>query len=325
MAVSTTTNRESFTGGAGPFSFTFKAFEETDIKVVIRNSAGVETTLTKDTHYTVAVNDDVGGTVTLAGSYISTPPTSADTVVVYREIPYTQEIDLIENDPQHADVIEEGFDRATVLIQQLKDLVSRSLVLPVSATQSGLTLPEPSAAKYLRWNDGATALENVSLASTVLAVSAFMETLLDDADASAALTTLGFGALGKSLVAAAQAASARTTLGVNGRVNKTQANSPYTVVAGDLNGAYVFTNTGATGEIIFQLPVGADGYRFMACVTAAYQLTLKAATGEKFRFLETQGSAGGTVYASTVGYIIKGYWSGTEWVIDGLGRAWTYT
>jgi microcystin-dependent protein len=230
MSVSTTTSRESFVGGAGPFSFTFKAFEDTDIKVVIRDDAGAETTLVKDTDFTVAVNDDTGGTVTLIGAYAVTPPTASDTVVVYRDVPYTQDIDLIENDPQHADVLEEGYDRATVLIQQLKDILARSLVLPVSTSYSDLVLPEPDAEKYLRWNAAGTQLQNVALATTVLAVSAFVETLLDDADAAAVLATLGLDAdlatlslpasttitaFAKTLLDDANAAAMIATLGVN--------------------------------------------------------------------------------------------------------------
>lgn len=341
MAVSTTTNRESFTGGAGPFAFTFKAFEASDIKVVIRSSAGVETTLVRDTHYTAAVNPTVGGTVTLIGIYVTTPPTASDTVVVYREIPYTQDIDLIENDPQRAEVIEEGFDRATVLAQQLKDLMSRSLLLPVSASQSGLVLPEPSALKYMRWNAGGTALENIALTGDLVAVSSFIEALLDDADLASALATLGLdvdlatlslpasttiSAFIKTLLDDADAAAARATIGVSipGRVNKTQADSPYTVVAANLTGLVVFTNTGASGQCIFQFPAGADGYKFRGVVTAAQYMQFLCNGTEKIRFLTTQTAAGGYVRCNVVGNIIEGEWSGTEWVITGLGGPWTY-
>jgi hypothetical protein len=150
--------------------------------------------------------------------------------VVYRSIPYTQAIDLIENDPQHAAVQEEGYDRAVILAQQLKDLITRSILLPVSATQSNLSLPEPEATKYLRWNAGGTALENIALTTTALAVSAFVETLLDDADAAAFIATLGLdadlatlslpasttiSAYGKTLLDDADAAAFIATLGIS--------------------------------------------------------------------------------------------------------------
>lgn len=193
MTVATTTNRESFNGDDTTieFDFTYKAFADSDIKVVIRAADDTETALVLDTDYTVVVDEEAGGTVTLIGDYAATPPATGETVVIYRELPYTQAIDPIENDPQRADVQEEGLDRAVILIQQLKDAMARSLQLPVSTAFSDLALPEPEAAKYLRWNAGGTALENIALTTTALAVSAFAETLLDDADAAAFLATLG--------------------------------------------------------------------------------------------------------------------------------------
>ena len=201
MTVSTTINKESFDGDGVTvaYPFTFKALEETDIKVIVRSALGVETTLTKDTHYTVAVNATVGGTVTLIGTYAASPPASGETVVVYRDVPYTQEINLVENDPQYAEVLEEGYDRAVILIQQLKDLLSRAPLLPITAGVANLALPEPDASKYLRWNVAGDALENVGLLSADLPVdedvAKFLETPSSANFAAAVTDETGSGAL----------------------------------------------------------------------------------------------------------------------------------
>jgi hypothetical protein len=108
------------------------------------------------------------------------------------------------------------------------------------------------------------------------------------------------------------------------RINKTQAVSPYAVVAADLDGMATFTNTGATGETVFNLPVGADGYKFSAEVTAAQYLKLVANGTEKIRFLGTQSGVGGYVKCNIIGNVISGEWSGTEWIITGIGGPWIY-
>lgn len=54
---------------------------------------------------------------------------------------------------------------------------------------------------------------SASAARTLLGVSAFGATLIDDADAAAALTTLGVSAFARTLLDDVDAAAARTTLG----------------------------------------------------------------------------------------------------------------
>ncbi len=124
---------------------------------------------------------------------------------------------------------------------------------------------------------------------------------------------------------ATAAASLLPFLGSGGnRVNKTQADSPYTVLAADLTGLIVFTNTGASGQTIFQLPAGADGYKFRGIVTTAQYMQFLCNGSEKIRYLETQTAAGGYVRSNVIGNVIEGEWSGTEWVITGIGGAWSY-
>jgi hypothetical protein len=111
---------------------------------------------------------------------------------------------------------------------------------------------------------------------------------------------------------------------VGNRINKTQADSPYTVVAANCSGLTIFTNTGASGETQFNLPAGANGYVVRAVVTAAQYLKLDANGTETIRYLATQSAAGGYVRSNVVGNTIELVWSGTEWVITGIGGAWTY-
>jgi len=111
---------------------------------------------------------------------------------------------------------------------------------------------------------------------------------------------------------------------IGNRVNKTQADSPYTVTTANCSGLTVFTNTGASGETQFSLPAGFDGAVVRAVVTAAQYLKLDANGTETIRYLATQSAAGGYVRSNVVGNMIELVWSGTEWVITGIGGAWTY-
>lgn len=98
----------------------------------------------------------------------------------------------------------------------------------------------------------------INAMSLTLAISAFAETLLDDADASTMLSTLGFSSYIKGLINDADAATARATLGVaplrtvRGLTGNVNATTPLTkfdlsataVVLQDANGATVLRTTG---------------------------------------------------------------------------------
>jgi hypothetical protein len=136
MTISSTTVRNSYSGDGSTttFSYTFKIFQDSDIQVIIRSSNGTETTKTITTHYTVTGAGNSGG-----GSVIFTSgniPTSTQTVVLRRNIPQTQSIDYIANDPFPAESHEEGLDRATMAIQQLQEEVTRSLKLSKTNTMT---------------------------------------------------------------------------------------------------------------------------------------------------------------------------------------------
>ena len=136
MTISSTTVRNSYSGDASTttFSYTFKIFQDSDIQVIIRSANGTETTKTITTHYTVTGAGNSGG-----GSVIFTSgniPTSTQTVVLRRNIPQTQAIDYIANDPFPAESHEEGLDRATMAIQQIQEEVTRSLKLSKTNTMT---------------------------------------------------------------------------------------------------------------------------------------------------------------------------------------------
>ena len=126
MTVSSTTvkNLHSGDGTTDTFVYQFKIFAKGDILVIIRSSTGTETTKTIDTDYTLTgIGNASGGSVVFESGKI---PTATETVVLYRNVPQTQAIDYIANDPFPAETHEEGLDRATMTIQQMQDELDRS-------------------------------------------------------------------------------------------------------------------------------------------------------------------------------------------------------
>ena len=117
MTISTTTIKNSYSGNGSTsvFNYTFKITDEDHIQVIIRSASGTETTKTKTSHYNVSgVGNSGGGQVTFTAGNI---PTNTETVVLRRETPQTQGLDLIENDPMPADNIETAYDKLTAISQ----------------------------------------------------------------------------------------------------------------------------------------------------------------------------------------------------------------
>ena len=137
MTVSSTTVKNSYSGNGSTteFAYGYKIFADTDLQVIIRvNSTGVETVKTLTTHYTVAgAGDASGGSITFTSGNI---PASGETVVIIREVPQTQAIDYIANDPFPAESHEEGLDRATMTTQQVQEELDRSIKLSRTNTMT---------------------------------------------------------------------------------------------------------------------------------------------------------------------------------------------
>jgi hypothetical protein len=147
MTISSTTVRNSYSGDGttDTFTYNFKIFQDSDIQVIIRSANGTETIKTITTHYTVTdAGVAAGGTVVFTAGNI---PTNTETVVLRRNIPQTQAIDYIANDPFPAESHEEGLDRATMAIQQLQEEVTRSLKLSRTNTMTSTEFTVGAAAR----------------------------------------------------------------------------------------------------------------------------------------------------------------------------------
>lgn len=210
MTVSSTTNREQYAtdGVTTAFTIHFPFFNDTDVNAIFVTVAGGSTTLALNTDFSATGGDGAGGTLTTAGAL--SPLAAGGTLTIFREIPFTQEDDYVEDDPLPADTLEGGFDRAAMRDQQLKDAQDRALTFPVTIDPGvSAELPSPSGDTYLGWNSAGDALENKTLPAGTTVYSSIANTRAGTSEAEA-VTPDGLASLwqeGSALVSAASIAS----------------------------------------------------------------------------------------------------------------------
>lgn len=197
MTVSSTVTRVTYTGNGTTIDFptTFPFFAASEIEVIERVIAtGAETVKTLTTHYTVSGGNGSTGTVRAELG----APSSSVQWIIRRKTARTQAIDYTPNDPFPAETHEQGLDRLTMNVQELGEENDRALKFPKtdSATLS-TTIPSSvaRAGKFLTFDGNGVPTVAAGSADS-LAVSPFMATLLDDADAVSARSTLGISSTG---------------------------------------------------------------------------------------------------------------------------------
>lgn len=219
MTVENTTNfkRVEGDGITDEISFTFKVLQESDLAVYsIVRATGVATKLSSG--YTVTLADDEeGGTVNF-----TSPPASTVDILLINELELTQTADLPAEGNFNETSVEQALDRAVLLIIQQQEIINRCMKLSKEDENNvtgyaGLFLPADlqatRASKLIGWNDDGDELVHYAAADLDLtAVSAFVTTLIDDADAGTFLSTLGISAFIQTLLDDADAATARATL-----------------------------------------------------------------------------------------------------------------
>lgn len=218
MTVSSLNNRWSFVGDGVTTNFPYDnlVFAPTDLKVYV---AGV---LQSSGYSVTGVLVPTGGNVVF-----SSAPANDDDVVIVRQVPFAQPIDLLDTGPFPAARTEDGLDRSVVLIQQLADQVNRSLRQPESDVDSIGALPgadarkglflyfdattgEPTVAGLL---DGTT-LVSVAMAPVIAAANVTAARILLGADFGVTVTSFGADKTGVSDSTAAFQAAVDSGAGI---------------------------------------------------------------------------------------------------------------
>lgn len=202
MTISSTNSRMTYTGNGSvsSYSFTYKIFDEGDLLVTVKDTDGVETTLTITTDYTVTMNANGTGSIQLVSSgqdwLTGGNLTTGYRLVIRRVVEVVQETDIRNQGEFFPEVHEDAFDYQTMIQQQQQDEIDRSI--KVAETDDPLTFNLPTqeerASQFLAFDADGEPI--AASAVSGVAVSSYMQTVLDDTTAAAARTTLGFtGAL----------------------------------------------------------------------------------------------------------------------------------
>jgi len=123
--------------GTGPYAFTFEILDETDIAVY-----KASTLLTLTTDYTVTINANGTGSVTLVATAGSDNITIVGAKNIQRTTDFTTGGDLFAN------TLNDELDNQTIYIQQVAETTERGLKAPVTdPTDIAMTLPAKDGRK----------------------------------------------------------------------------------------------------------------------------------------------------------------------------------
>jgi hypothetical protein len=183
VPISNVTRRTVFApSGTGPYAFTFEILAATDIEVYKG-----DTLLTLTTDYTVTINANGTGSVTL----VLTAGTDNITIVGARAIERTT--DFVTGGDFFANTVNTELDSLTIFAQQNSEAVTRSIQAPVTdPTTIDMTLPVKAdrAGKYLSFNSSTGDPEVVNTVVDVTTVAGIAADVTKVSGISAAVSTV---------------------------------------------------------------------------------------------------------------------------------------
>jgi hypothetical protein len=221
MTLSSTTTKVTYNGDGSTtvFSVGFIFWDITDLRVIHRDSSGMETVWTEGTQYTLTGGGGSTGTLTVETAPADYTPAAGETLTIKDAQSETQGDSLPLSGAFPSTVVEQRLDKLTRLIQNHTEEIARSILLPETASLSGLQLPEPGAGELVRYNAGGTDLETVAFGDISTAIDTLLTGLATNDflywdNAQSAWVNIAPGATGLALLQDASAADARTELGL---------------------------------------------------------------------------------------------------------------
>lgn len=125
MTVETDLDRAQYATNAttGPWTVPFYFLDETELAVTYTDATGVDALLVIDVDYTVVgVGDEDGGTITTTQAYAA-----GGQLVILRDVAFIQSVEYQDGDAFPAKTHERALDRLTMIAQQLREVLNRTL------------------------------------------------------------------------------------------------------------------------------------------------------------------------------------------------------
>ena len=231
-------------GGAGPYSFTFEILAAADIAVYKD-----DVLLTLTTHYTVTINANGTGSVTITSAGLALAPVSPTQYAIVGNRTIQRTSDFVTGGDFFANTLNDELDQQTIFAQQNSEGLARALQAPqTDPTSINMTLPRKAdrAGKYLAFDANgnpepgptSTNVDDVAaIADEIQAVAAIDNQVVTVAGQSASIATL-----------APISASITTVAGISSSV----------VTVAALNSAQLTAIAGAADEMAILAPISAD-------------------------------------------------------------------
>ena len=237
VPISNVTRRVVYAAsGTGPYNFTFEILTATDIAVYRDN-----TLLTLTTNYTVTINANGTGFVTLTAS-----PTGATQIAIVGNRSIQRTTDFVTGGDFFANTVNDELDQQTIFAQQNAEGLQRALQAPqTDPTSINMTLPGKAAraGKYLAFDvDG-----NPEPGPT--------STNVDDVAAIADEITTVAGISTKVVTVAGQSAQINTLAPISASIVTVAGISSSVVTVASLNSAQLTALAGATANMAVLAPI----------------------------------------------------------------------
>jgi len=184
-SINAVTRKVSYTGsaGTGPYAFTFEILVNTDVAVYFN-----ETLLTLTTDYTVTINANGTGSITIVtGTNVPSTPDADDLVVIIGARDIERTTDFVTAGDLRASSLNEQLDALTIFVQQVSEEVDRAVKAP-AYDPTGITMVLPKKADRVNAFLAFDANGDVSAAvpsddvTTLAAVATDIATLADIED-----------------------------------------------------------------------------------------------------------------------------------------------
>ena len=237
VPISNVTRRVVYAAsGTGPYNFTFEILTATDIAVYRDN-----TLLTLTTNYTVTINSNGTGFVTLTAT-----PTGATQIAIVGNRSIQRTTDFVTGGDFFANTVNDELDQQTIFAQQNAEGLQRALQAPqTDPTSINMTLPGKAsrAGKYLAFDvDGNPTPGPTSTAVDVVA------------NIAADVTTVA-GISTKVTTVAGQSAQINTLAPISASITTVAGISTSVVTVAALNSAQLTAIAGATANMAVLAPI----------------------------------------------------------------------